>query len=112
MKLNSFLKKRVFMKSVSSSAWRNLALSALVACSFACFPMTHSNAAPEAISVEAQVGTKAPDFTLNDIDGKTVKLSDFHKKLVVLEWFNDGGPFVKRHHRSDAARTRVPPCRL
>ena len=29
-------------------------------------------------------GTQAPEFTLNDLDGKTVKLSDFTGKTVVL----------------------------
>lgn len=29
-------------------------------------------------------GTQAPEFTLNDLDGKTVKLSDFKGKTVVL----------------------------
>jgi len=37
----------------------------------------------------AQVGTQAPDFTLTDIDGKQVSLSDFRgRKHVVLEFGN------------------------
>jgi peroxiredoxin len=40
----------------------------------------------------------APDFTLKDLDGKTVKLSDFKGKTVVLEWFNPGCPFVRASH--------------
>jgi peroxiredoxin len=42
----------------------------------------------------------APDFTLTDLDGKDHKLSDYTKagKIVVLEWFNPGCPFVVRHH--------------
>src|SRR3989344_7356872 len=35
------------------------------------------------------VGTKAPDFELESIDGKTVKLSDYLGKNVVL-FFNEG----------------------
>ncbi|MGE3457471.1 MAG: thioredoxin family protein [Kofleriaceae bacterium] len=46
----------------------------------------------------AVVGKPAPDFTLKDLDGKTVKLSSFRGKTVVLEWFNPGCPFVKRSH--------------
>lgn len=46
----------------------------------------------------AKVGTPAPDFTLKDLDGKEVKLSEFKGKTVVLEWFNPGCPFVKASH--------------
>jgi peroxiredoxin len=42
----------------------------------------------------------APDFTLTDIQGKEHKLSDFKGKWVVLEWFNKGCPFVKKHYGS------------
>ena len=34
-----------------------------------------------------EVGTKAPNFTLNDKDGKTVSLSDFLGKKVVLYFY-------------------------
>jgi peroxiredoxin len=79
---------------------RNFALSALLACSFAVLPTNYSSAAPEAPAAETTVGQKAPDFSLTDINGKTVKLSDFQHKFVVLEWFNDGCPFVKKHYES------------
>lgn len=46
----------------------------------------------------AKVGEAAPAFTLTDLDGKTVKLSDFSDKVVVLEWFNPECPFVVKHH--------------
>ena len=46
----------------------------------------------------AAVGKPAPDFTLADLDGKEVKLSSFKGKVVVLEWFNPGCPFVVRSH--------------
>ena len=45
-----------------------------------------------------EIGQPAPDFTLNDIDGKPVALSDFKGKVVVLEWFNWGCPFVRKHY--------------
>jgi cytochrome oxidase Cu insertion factor (SCO1/SenC/PrrC family) len=44
------------------------------------------------------IGKPAPDFTLTDLDGKQVKLAAFKGKVVVLEWFNPGCPFVKRSH--------------
>ena len=34
-----------------------------------------------------EVGTKAPNFTLNDKDGKTVSLSDFRGKKIVLYFY-------------------------
>lgn len=46
----------------------------------------------------AKVGDQAPDFTLKDVDGKTVKLSDYKGKTVVLEWFNPECPYVKKSH--------------
>ena len=40
----------------------------------------------------ATVGQPAPDFALKDTSGKTVRLSDFKGKHVVLEWTNPGCP--------------------
>jgi peroxiredoxin len=44
------------------------------------------------------IGKSAPDFTLKDLAGKEVKLASYKGKVVVLEWFNPGCPFVKRSH--------------
>ncbi len=46
----------------------------------------------------AAVGQKAPEFTLTDTAGKTVNLSDFKGKHVVLEWSNPGCPYVRKHY--------------
>ena len=48
----------------------------------------------------ATVGQPAPDFALKDTNGKTVRLSDFKGKHVVLEWTNPGCPFVRKHYDS------------
>jgi peroxiredoxin len=53
---------------------------------------------PKAAIADAKVGAPAPDFTLPDLDGKPITLSSFRGKLVVLEWFNPGCPFVKASH--------------
>jgi peroxiredoxin len=45
-------------------------------------------------AMKAVIGKPAPDFSLTDLDGKAVKLSDFKGKTVVLEWFNPSCPFV------------------
>ncbi len=51
---------------------------------------------------DAKVGEKAPDFNLTDTQGKSRALSEFTGKIVVLEWFNEGCPFVKKHYESGA----------
>ena len=56
-------------------------------------------AAPAAFAAAA-VGQPAPDFTVKDATGKTVKLSDYKGKHVVLEWTNPGCPFVQKHYNS------------
>lgn len=48
----------------------------------------------------AETGKPAPDFSLNSASGKTVKLSDYKGKTVVLEWLNHGCPFVRKHYDS------------
>jgi len=42
----------------------------------------------------------APDFALTDSTGRTVKLSDYRGKYVVLEWTNPECPFVRKHYDS------------
>lgn len=52
---------------------------------------------------KAEIGKKAPDFTLPDLGGERHTLSDMveEDKVVVLEWFNPECPFVKKHYRED-----------
>lgn len=46
------------------------------------------------------VGQPAPEIALKDAAGKTVKLSDFRGRHVVLEWTNPGCPYVRKHYDS------------
>ncbi len=48
----------------------------------------------------ARVSAPAPDFNATDSYGKSRKLSDQKGKIVVLEWTNDGCPFVGKHYGS------------
>jgi alkyl hydroperoxide reductase subunit AhpC len=48
----------------------------------------------------AKVGEAAPDFTAAASNGKTFHLSDYHGKYVVLEWHNNGCPFVRKQYNS------------
>ena len=57
-------------------------------------------AASASFADELKVGAEAPAFTLKDSSGKTHSLSDYKGKFVVLEWFNEGCPFVKKHYTS------------
>ena len=50
--------------------------------------------------VSVQVGKSAPDFVLNDIDGKEHRLSQYRGKYVVLEWVNFDCPYVEKHYDS------------
>lgn len=69
---------------------RSLALLALALAALA-FPST-------ARAGGVEPGAAPPAFTLPDLDGKPVKLSDFKGRVVVLEWFNPECPFVRAAH--------------
>jgi peroxiredoxin len=49
---------------------------------------------------EPKVGALAPAFTAVNSDGKTVNLNDYRGKTIVLEWTNDGCPYVRKHYGS------------
>ena len=55
--------------------------------------------APPLVSA-AKVGAPAPEFTGTASNGKTVRLSDYRGKYVVLEWHNNGCPFVRKQYDS------------
>ena len=46
------------------------------------------------------LGQAAPDLSGTDVSGRTVRLSQFRGRHVVLEWTNPGCPFVKKHYGS------------
>ena len=47
-----------------------------------------------------RTGQPAPDFTAVDSNGQTHSLSEYKGKYVVLEWHNNGCPFVRKHYES------------
>jgi peroxiredoxin len=73
-----------------------LTFAALVAIS--AFSVERATAVPPAAT--ARVGEPAPGFSAPDIAGKVVRLGDYAGKTVVLEWTNDGCPFVGKHYDS------------
>jgi peroxiredoxin len=48
----------------------------------------------------AKVGDPAPAFTGKDTKGQSHALAGFKGKFVVLEWHNQGCPYVKKHYSS------------
>ncbi len=71
------------------TGWKQLAAAALIATA----PWVTAMAADP-----PKVGAPAPEFTATDIDGHPRRLSEFKGKSVVLEWHNQGCPFVKKHY--------------
>jgi peroxiredoxin len=67
-------------------------------------PLAAALAAMLAIAVPAiaapTIGAPAPDFSVKDTKGKTRTLSELKGKRVVLEWHNQGCPFVVKHYGS------------
>jgi peroxiredoxin len=56
---------------------------------------------PVAARESVQPGKPAPNFSAVDTSGKTVELSAFKGKVVVLEWTNHDCPFVRKHYNSE-----------
>jgi peroxiredoxin len=75
---------------------KTLAVAALAAIS--AFAVEQATAVPPVAT--ARAGAPAPSFSAPDIAGKTVRLGDYAGKIVVLEWTNDGCPFVGKHYYS------------
>jgi len=51
-------------------------------------------------AMAARVGEKAPDFTATDSNGTQHTLSQYAGKYVVLEWHNNGCPYVRKQYNS------------
>jgi peroxiredoxin len=43
---------------------------------------------------------QAPDFELDSFDGRTVRLSKYRDRIVVLEWMNGECPFSRYHYET------------
>lgn len=68
-------------------------------------PETAEPAEDTAPTETAKVGEPAPAFTLTDLEGNEVSLADFKGKIVVLEWFNPGCPFIQYAHKKGPLAT-------
>jgi peroxiredoxin len=52
-----------------------------------------------------QIGQPAPAFQARDMNGQLVSLDQFKGKTVVLEWTNNGCPYVGKHYNSQNMQT-------
>lgn len=55
-----------------------------------------------ATAFAVEIGKPAPDFTGTDINGQTIKLSDYLGKIVVIESYNSDCPFCRNHYKTGA----------
>jgi hypothetical protein len=52
------------------------------------------------LMLAAKVGEAAPNFTGTGSNGQTYHLADYRGKFVVLEWHNNGCPYVRKQYNS------------
>jgi peroxiredoxin len=55
---------------------------------------------PDPVLAQLPIGTTAPNFRGNDVNGRLINLADHRGKTVVLEWNNPECPTVKEHYDS------------
>ncbi|HKM63994.1 MAG TPA: redoxin domain-containing protein [Acidisphaera sp.] len=60
---------------------------------------------PRTTSAAPVINQPAPVFTATDSNGQRVSLAELRGKIVVLEWTNDGCPFVGKWYRSGAMQS-------
>ena len=53
-----------------------------------------------AAGLRAHPGAPAPAFSAKDISGQVVSLDNYRGKTIILEWTNNGCPFVGKHYNS------------
>jgi peroxiredoxin len=80
---------RVFNRRTAA---RSVALAVTAALTAAAFVASNASAA-------VQSGQAAPGFVGVDSNGQPVNLADYRGKTVILEWTNDGCPYVQAHYR-------------
>jgi peroxiredoxin len=51
-------------------------------------------------AVTVRPGAPAPGFAAPDISGGRIDLGQYAGQIVILEWTNDGCPFVQKHYNS------------
>ncbi len=80
------------------ASWLGLGGVMVAASALALAGPEHDHSKDGKHAAHAKVGAPAPAFTLTDTDGNAFNLADHKGKVVVLEWFNPGCPYVVKHH--------------
>jgi hypothetical protein len=52
-----------------------------------------------------EIGATAPAFVVQDASGQARSLSDYAGRTLVLEWTNNGCPYVRKHYDSNNMQT-------
>lgn len=81
---------------------RLLATATTLALLAACSPATEAPETGSIETAEASAADMAPAFTLVDAEGVERSLADFRGRTVVLEWTNEGCPYVQKHYEAGA----------
>ena len=58
-----------------------------------------------AAGIKAHPGAPAPTFSAKDISGQMISLDNYRGKTIILEWTNNGCPFVGKHYNSGNMQT-------
>ena len=58
-----------------------------------------------AVPLAVSAAVPAPAFTGKDLDGAALSLNQFKGKTVVLEWVNEGCPYVRKHYNSGSMQS-------
>ena len=82
-----------------------LVLFGLLLLNVSCLNVAKKFMTEDANETKLSTGEKAPGFILHDTTGRKVSLSNFHGKIVVLEWTSTECPFVKDHYKRSAMRS-------
>lgn len=77
-----------------------LAARPALSCAAVLFALTAGLTVSASARDGVEPGKPAPQFTATDTAGKPVALSSLKGKTVVLEWTNDGCPYVGKHYNS------------
>ncbi len=80
-------------------------LVAVIAILVAVYASRMAVATPDVKMSAATIGAKAPDFSLQNYDGKQMGLGDYAGKITVLEWVNPECPYVQRHYKAKTMQT-------
>jgi hypothetical protein len=78
---------------------------ALVALALAATALLSVDRAAAIGAAAVKPGAPAPGFTAPDIAGRMVNLGQYAGQIVILEWTNNGCPFVQKHYDSANMQT-------